>query len=232
MVIINELLIELDGKPILHDFSAQLLPGRITLFIGKSGAGKSTLFKAMVGLLPIKAGQIIINGYTLSALDPKKRAEEIGYVFQQFNLFPHMSVLDNCIDPLLVHGKTMTQAVEIARDILVKLGMFDYQDRYPAHLSGGQQQRVAIARALCLKPRVLLFDEPTASLDPANSLLLAEIMRSLARDGLTIALSSQDSAFIRMIFDRVYLIENGMVAERCDDYGTLEKSSAIARFIG
>ncbi len=231
MVIVNNLTVRIRNQMILDTISCSLEPGRITSFIGKSGAGKTTLLKALVGLTPIEQGEMIINNQKLETLAPRQRSEAIGYVFQDFNLFPHCTVLENCIDPLLVHGIPYQQAKERALLALKDFDMHNFVDKYPSELSGGQQQRVAIARSLCLKPRVLLLDEPTASLDPINTDVLISILRLLVSSGLTIGLSSQDMSFVRKIFDRVYYIEAGKIVELCDGIDNLERCVVIKSFV-
>lgn len=231
MATINNLTVKLQNSTVLKDISCSLLPGRITTFIGKSGAGKTTLLKSLVGLVPIAEGSIVINDKQLSSLSNKQRSEEIGYVFQNFNLFAHLSVLQNCVDPLIVHGMTKKNAVQKALEILQQLEMQDFVDKYPSELSGGQQQRVAIARALCLKPRIILLDEPTASLDPLNTDILVVILKKLAAKGLTIGLSSQDMSFVKKVFDRVYYINSGQIVEGCEGIEAIDSCPLIKKFI-
>jgi ABC-type polar amino acid transport system ATPase subunit len=231
MVIVRNLSVQVKAQALLNAVSCSLLPGRITLLLGKSGAGKTTLLKSLVGLMPITDGEITFDGKPLTTLSATQRAQSIGYVFQDFNLFPHLTVLENCVDPLLVHGVSLELAQARALELLEVLDMESYATKYPAQLSGGQQQRVAIARALCLRPRVLLLDEPTASLDPYNSAILVSLLRSLAAQGLTIALSSQDMDFARTIFDRAYYIEAGNIIETCESKAELRADSAIGTFL-
>lgn len=231
MVTVNNLTVRIKNQLILDNISCSLQPGRITSFIGKSGAGKTTLLKALVGLVPVDQGEIVVNNQKVDAMSPRKRSEEIGYVFQDFNLFPHCTVLENCVDPLIVHGVPYDKAKERALAVLKDFDMHNFAHKYPSELSGGQQQRVAIARSLCLKPRVLLLDEPTASLDPFNTDILITILRSLVASGLIIGLSSQDMTFVRKIFDFVYYIEAGKIVESCDGANNLEKCSVIKKFM-
>ena len=231
MVNVKNLTVSINNQTILNDVSCSLLPGRITCFIGKSGAGKTTLLKALVDLVPITEGEIVINNTQLNSLSYSKRSEEIGYVFQDFNLFSNLTVLQNCMDPLRVHGLNVNDAKKRALDTLEQLGMKDYRDKYPSELSGGQQQRVAIARSLCLNPRVLLLDEPTASLDPINTAQLVTILRALRANKLIIGISSQDMNFVKKIFDRVYYIEQGKIVELCDGIEYVNQCKAIQQFI-
>lgn len=232
MISIHNLTVILQKQTILKSVSCSLLPGNITAFIGKSGAGKTTLLKTLSGLVPPYEGTILLNNKKIVELTNKQRSEEIGYVFQNFNLFPHLSVLHNCTNPLIVHGMSLEQAENRAYEILEHLDMHTFADKYPSELSGGQQQRVAIARALCLNPNILLLDEPTASLDPVNTDILAAILKKLAAQGLTIGLSSQDMNFVRKIFDRVYYMEKGEIVEICENSANLNNCPRIAQFIG
>ncbi len=216
MVTVNKLVIKFQAQIVLKSVSCSLPSGRITIFIGKSGAGKTTLLKSLVGLVPIAQGSIS-NGKEITALSPKQRSEEIGYVFQDFNLFPHLSVLRNCMDPLLVHGMPYGQAEQRAREVLQQLEMQNFIDKYPSELSGGQQQRIAIARALCLRPRILVLDEPTASLDPANSANIALLLQELARRSIAVCIASHDMIFVKQLLDRVYILDNGIIVEAYDE---------------
>ena len=231
MVSINKLIVKLQKQVVLKSVSCTLLPGRITTFIGKSGAGKTTLLKSLIGLFSSSGGIIAINGTQITSLSSKQRSEEIGYVFQDFNLFANLSVLQNCIDPMIVHGMAYDKAMQRALEILEQLEMQNFIDKYPKELSGGQQQRIAIARALCLNPRVLLLDEPTASLDPHNTDILVDILKKLASQGLTIGLSSQDMSFVRKVFDRVYYMQAGEIVEFCDGMEKINSCSSIVKFL-
>jgi len=216
---------------LLDAISCTLLPGRITTFIGKSGAGKTTLLKSLAGLVETTDGTILLNGKQIKQLTPAQRANEIGYVFQDFNLFPHLTVLQNCMNPLLVRGIDKDTAERQTCDVLQELGMRNFINKYPAQLSGGQQQRVAIARALCLQPQALLLDEPTASLDPINTDNLVAIVQKLASTGLTIGVSTQDMQFMNKIFDRTYYIENGKITEFCDTKENIDTCPNIKKFM-
>lgn len=218
MVIVKNLIVKLHHQTVLKSVSCELLSGRITAFVGRSGAGKTTLLKTLAGLVPIANGEITKLG-------------QVGYVFQDFNLFPHLTVLQNCVDPLLVQGMDLAQAQILGQKILTQLEMQAYMNQYPAQLSGGQQQRVAIARALCLKPQILLLDEPTASLDPVNTDILVDILKKLAAQGLVVALSSQDMNFVRKIFDCVYYMQAGEILEKCEGFDQLKNYPLINQFI-
>lgn len=230
MVTIKNLNIQINGQILLDQISAKLIPGSITSFIGKSGAGKTTLLKSIAGLIPTERESVILNNQELSLLTPEQRSKTVGYVFQDFNLFPHLTALENCIDPIVVQNTSYDNARIRALSILHKLQMDMHAQKYPSELSGGQRQRIAIARALCLEPQILLLDEPTASLDPLNTDILVTILQSLAKQNMTIGVSSQDMSFIKKIFDRVYYIESGKITEFCDQK-TISDSPKIARFI-
>jgi polar amino acid transport system ATP-binding protein len=232
MVKVKNVGVEIDDQEILKGITCDLVAGRITLFIGKSGAGKTTLLKSLVGLIPITKGSVMLDGIKISELSPQQRSEAIGYVFQDFNLFAHMTALTNCMDPLMIHRVSYHDAHERVLRIFEQLGIDAYAHKYPRELSGGQQQRVAIARALCLNPRVILLDEPTASLDPSNTGILVAILKALAGQGLTVAVSSQDMSFVRQIFDRVYYMESGEITEYADGLADVDRCVAIQSFIG
>ena len=228
---VKNIIVCVDTKRVVSDVTCTLESGRITSFVGPSGAGKTTVLKACSGLLSLQQGDIVIDGVHLKKLTPSERAEKIGYVFQDFNLFAHMTVVQNCIHPQVIHQVKSKEAYVKALSILTELGMADFKDRYPSQLSGGQKQRVAIARALCLEPKVLLLDEPTASLDPANTDILVSILKELACKGFVIGCSTQDMNFIQKIFDRVYYLEDGKILEYCDGKEHLEQSGMIKKFL-
>jgi ABC-type polar amino acid transport system ATPase subunit len=227
MVTVTDITVRVNNQLLLNHLSITLAPRTITTIIGKSGAGKTTLLKTMVGLMPVSSGTVTINGTLISSMLPAQRAREVGYLFQDFNLFPHFTVLQNCIDPLLVQGISYQEACKRAEAVLEDLDIRQYQERYPSELSGGQKQRVAIARALVLNPRVLLLDEPTASLDPANSDGLVSILKSLAQRGLTIGLSSQDMSFVRKVAEDIYYMHDGSLVEACKGLAQVTSCPAI-----
>lgn len=231
MVIGNNIVVMLQGQEIVQSVSCTLPAGRITAFIGKSGAGKTTLLKVLAGLIAPTGGSVIVAGVDLRGFSLAQRAENSGYVFQEFNLFEHLTVLQNCVDPLIVHGITPVQATRRAQAQLAQLAMSEHCNKYPSELSGGQKQRVAIARALCLQPKVLLLDEPTASLDPINTENLIDILKQLAAQGLTIGFSSQDMSFVRNVFDRVYYMQEGKIIEFCQDVQQLDKNPKMSKFL-
>lgn len=230
-MIIDNLTVQRSEKTILRAVSCALLPGRVTLLLGPSGAGKTTLLKTIAGLVPASSGDIRSENLSLAGLTRKQRAEKIGYVFQDFNLFDNLTVEQNCIDPLLVHGVTHEQAKARAHRLLGEFDMLSFINQYPADLSGGQKQRVALARALCLQPSVLLLDEPTASLDPFNSAILLSILQKLATQGITIVVSCQDVTFAKALFDRAYYMQNGTIIESCEDKKSLADAPLLSAFL-
>ncbi len=231
MVIIDQLQVIIKGQQVLNNLSLLIKPGHITSLIGASGAGKTTLLKAIAGLVPCTKGAITIDNRLITSLTHIQRAEQIGYVFQDFNLFAHMTALENCIDPLLVHGINHEQAVLQAEKLLQQFGLFEHRTKYPHELSGGQKQRVAIARALALNPQLLLLDEPTASLDPANTDILVSTLKSLAASGITIMLSSQDMQFVQKMFDCVHYLQQGTIIASCNDATEINSCPRIKEWL-
>jgi ABC-type polar amino acid transport system ATPase subunit len=205
--------------------------GRITAFIGEGGAGKTTLLKSIVRLIKPSKGEITVSGDSLLKFSVEDQAQKVGFAFQNFNLFNNFTVLKNCTDPLLIKGLSSKDAQEKSIKILNKLRLTEYVDRYPSELSQGQQQRVAIARSLCLEPSILLFDEPTASLDPVNTEILITIIKELADEGITIGVSSQDMSFIKPILDVAYFFQNGEIVEALRAKQFIKNCPRIRSFI-
>ena len=190
--------------------------GEVVVIIGPSGSGKSTALRCINKLEETTSGTIIVDGYNLNdpATDINLVRTEAGMVFQQFNLFPHMSVLDNVtIGPIKVRGMKRDAAVELGLRLLAKVGLEDKAKAYPDQLSGGQKQRVAIARSLAMQPKALLFDEPTSALDPELVGEVLEVMRQLAREGMTMVVVTHEMGFAREVADRVIFIDEGRVQE-------------------
>jgi general L-amino acid transport system ATP-binding protein len=190
--------------------------GERIVICGPSGSGKSTLLRCINRIESWQRGRVVVDGLELTD-DLKKIDEvrrEVGMVFQQFNLFPHLTVLDNCtLAPVWVRKLPRRQAEEIARHYLERVRIPEQADKYPAQLSGGQQQRVAIARALCMQPKIMLFDEPTSSLDPEMVKEVLDTMVALALDGMTMLVVSHEMGFARQVADRVALMDAGQIIE-------------------
>jgi len=208
---------KLSPPPILKDVSFELRKGRITTFMGESGAGKTTLLKCIANLNAYYEGTITCDGKDIKNLNPIQRASTIGFVLQQFHLFPHLSVLKNCTCALVkVMGMNEKEAEIKVNESLDILKMQSFIHAYPSQLSGGQQQRVAIARSLVLQPNILLLDEPTSALDPESKKNLESLLLDLNATGITLAISSHDMPFINRIMDYVYFMEKGEVVEEWD----------------
>ena len=212
---------------VLKGVSFDVRRGDVVSMLGASGSGKSTLLRCINYLETPTSGDILISGESLGFVDaaagPRKprplasinrMRRDLGFVFQQFNLWPHMTVLGNVIEaPLRVRGLARKDAADIAHDCLRRVHLADKADVYPARLSGGQQQRVAIARALAMQPKVMLFDEPTSSLDPELTDEVLSVMRELAGDGTTMIVVTHEMGFAREVSDRVLFLHNGLIEE-------------------
>ena len=196
--------------------SAHIKPKEVVVIIGPSGSGKSTYLRCLNGLETLTSGHIIIDGVDLASkkTDLNKVRREVGMVFQQFNLFPHKTVLENIIlAQKVVRKRKNDDAIEKARMLLQKVGIAEKENEYPIRLSGGQQQRVAIARALAMDPKIMLFDEPTSALDPEMVGEVLEVMKQLAREGMTMVVVTHEMGFAREVADRVLFMDQGKVVE-------------------
>lgn len=198
------------SKQILQGISVCFPQGEISLLVGKSGAGKSSLMRCMAQLETAYEGQVLFNGQSIQGLAASRRAQTLTYIAQGYALFPHLTALDNCSQPLQVVAKMqVSEAKQKAMAVMNSLGMAEYASAYPCELSGGQQQRIAIARALALDPQVLLLDEPSSALDPENSAQVAKILKELASQGKTLVISTQDMFFAEQLRATSYCIDNG-----------------------
>lgn len=231
MITVKNLSLQLQGKPILNNVNVAITKGRITIFIGASGAGKTSLIKSVAQVYKHYVGDILLYGQDAKQLSAQQRAQAMGVVFQHGYLFPHLTVLNNCVQPQVINGIAADVAHEHAFKQLEQLHIAHLASAYPGHLSGGQQQRVAIARALCLQPAVLLLDEPSSALDPHNTKLLATLLKNLNEAGVTIALCSHDVLLVKELLDRVYLLENGAVVEEADFHAQLPIGKQITAFL-
>lgn len=201
---------------VLDGIDLTVREGERIVVCGPSGSGKSTMIRCINGLEPFNGGSVVVNGIDLTpkarVLDSVRR--NVGMVFQQFNLFPHLTVLENCtLAPRWVHKVSEREAERMALHYLEKVRIPEQADKYPRQLSGGQQQRVAIARSLCVKPRIMLFDEPTSSLDPEMVKEVLDTMADLAQDGMTIVCVTHEMGFARRIADRIVFMDRGRIVE-------------------
>jgi len=211
---------------VLQDVSLQIKRQEVVVILGPSGSGKTTFIRCVNHLEKIQSGRIFVNGHLIGyrevngKLVEDKEAniatqrQEIGMVFQRFNLFPHKTALENIIEaPTQVRGMPKDEALEMGRALLTRVGLAAKETAYPAQLSGGQQQRVAIARALAMKPALMLFDEPTSALDPEMIGEVLEVMKELAREGMTMIVVTHEMGFAREVADRVVMMDDGQIIE-------------------
>lgn len=217
------------SSEVLKGIDLEVNSGEIVVIVGPSGGGKTTLLRCVNGLEYCDKGTIEIDNKYLCENgfygDKKKFNEarsEIGLVFQNFNLFPHMSVIENIIEaPKRVLNQSEEEAIKKAKDILTFLGLIDKINNYPYELSGGQKQRVAIGRALALNPKLMCFDEPTSALDPGLTGEVASLIRSLAKDGMSMLIITHDMSFAEKVADRIYSMNNGILSTG-NFYNTVE----------
>ncbi len=201
---------------VLKGIDATIGEGEIVIILGPSGSGKSTMLRCINYLEKIDTGNLLVDGTDLgrSKANTEKVRRNIGMVFQLFNLFPHLSVLENLmLAPLTVQKMSKEQARSVSLELLERVGIRDKAEAYPSQLSGGQQQRVAIARALAMNPKIMLFDEPTSALDPEMIREVLDVMRDLARSGITMVTVTHEMGFAREVADRVLFIDGGKIVE-------------------
>jgi len=201
----------------LNNVSMSMSLGEKVVIIGPSGSGKSTLLRSINKLETVDSGTIIVDGLDVNApsTDINKLRMELGMVFQSFNLFPHKTVLENLtLAPIKLKGMSKAEADETALKLLEKVGIGEKAHVYPAKLSGGQQQRVAIARALAMSPKIMLFDEPTSALDPEMIGEVLDVMVTLAKEGMTMAVVTHEMGFAREVADRVVFMDHGAIIEQ------------------
>lgn len=220
----NETLIKVEdlkksfGKiDVLKGISTEITKGEVVCIIGPSGSGKSTFLRCLNLLEEPTGGHIYFDNTDIT--DPNVNInlhrQKMGMVFQQFNLFPHMTVLKNMtVSPIKVLGISKEDAEKCAMELLERVGLADRANAYPSQLSGGQKQRVAIVRALCMQPEVMLFDEPTSALDPEMVGEVLEVMKALAKDGMTMAVVTHEMGFAKEVADKVFFIDEGIIMEQ------------------
>jgi len=222
---------------VLKDLSLQITRGEVVVVIGPSGSGKSTLLRCLNYLEPVQSGEIWIDGIRLDHHKTNIRAvrAEVGIVFQSFNLFPHLTALRNVmLAPLVVRKRPEAEVRQAAVAMLTKVGLQEKIDVYPSQLSGGQQQRVAIARALAMEPKLMLFDEVTSALDPELVREVLDVMKQLARDGMTMIVVTHEMGFAREVADRVIFMDEGRILEEGTAAGIFDhpKSPRTKEFLG
>ncbi|WP_017800035.1 L-cystine ABC transporter ATP-binding protein TcyN [Winslowiella toletana] len=220
---VSKLVKQFNGQTVLHGIDLEVSSGEVVAIIGPSGSGKTTLLRS-INLLEvpdsgtIKVGNILIDAaMAISKQKEKVRQlrQQVGFVFQSFNLFPHRSVLENIIEgPVIVKGENRAEAVARARQLLEKVGLQGKEESYPRRLSGGQQQRVAIARALAMRPAVILFDEPTTALDPELVGEVLSTIRALAQEKRTMVIVTHEMSFARDVADRAIFMDQGKIVEQ------------------
>lgn len=215
MITVKGLRKSFGAAEVLRGIDLFVAESEVVVIIGPSGSGKSTLLRCINYLEEPTAGSVEIDGTVLrndSSINEIRA--EVGMVFQRFNLFPHMTVLENImLAPVKVRRQPPDEAEKVARTFLEKVGLGDRGSAYPAQLSGGQQQRVAIARALAMRPKVMLFDEPTSALDPEMVQEVLNVMKELAREGMTMVVVTHEMGFAREVGDRVLFVDQGVIVE-------------------
>ena len=218
MINITNLYKNFGDLEVLKNISTEIKKGEIISIIGPSGSGKSSFLRCINKLEEPSSGHIYIDGMDLmdKNTDINKVRERVGMVFQHFNLFPNMTVLDNLtLSPIMVKKESKEEAEKYALSLLEKVGLSDKANSYPTQLSGGQKQRIAIARALAMKPEVILFDEPTSALDPEMIKEVLDVMRDLAKEGMTMLIVTHEMGFARNVGNRILFMDKGEIIEDC-----------------
>ena len=216
MITIKNLVKSYGKKEVLKSLSTVIEDGKVVVVIGPSGSGKSTFLRCLNKLEQVNGGQIFFNDVQITDenVDIDKIRQKIGMVFQHFNLFPHKSILDNItLAPINLGIMNRKESEDLALELLEKMGLKDKANSYPASLSGGQKQSVAIARALAMKPEVMLFDEATSALDPEMVGEVLNVMKSLAKDGMTMVVVTHEMGFAKEVADKVLFMEDGIIYE-------------------
>ena len=221
---------------VLRDIDLTVARKERIVICGPSGSGKSTLIRCINRLEEHQSGRIVVDGIELTSdlrsIDAVRA--DAGMVFQQFNLFPHLSVLENCtLAQIWVRGRPKAEAEEVAMKFLTRVRIPEQANKYPAQLSGGQQQRVAIARALCMNPKIILFDEPTSALDPEMIKEVLDTIRSLADDGMTMLIVTHERGFARQVADRIIFMDEGQIIEanRPEEFFSNPRHERTKRFL-
>ena len=220
----------------LNGINCEIKKGEVVVIVGPSGSGKSTLLRSLNLLETPTSGQIFFEGVNITdkKVNINQHRKKMGMVFQQFNLFPHMTVLKNMtIAPMKLLGKSKQEAEEYAMELLKRVGLDDRADAYPSQLSGGQKQRIAIVRALCMQPDVMLFDEPTSALDPEMVGEVLEVMKALAKEGMTMVVVTHEMGFAKEVADRIIFIDEGIIREQAPpkDFFENPKNERLKNFL-
>ena len=221
---------------VLTECSTQVAKGDVVVVCGPSGSGKSTLIKTVNGLEPFQKGRITVDGIEVGApaTDMSKLRSRIGMVFQNFELFPHLSIRENLtLAQIKVLGRSKDEAIERGLQYLDRVGLIEQKDKFPGQLSGGQQQRVAIARALAMDPIAMLFDEPTSALDPEMINEVLDVMVGLAQDGMTMMVVTHEMGFAKKVANRVIFMDKGLIVEDCtkDEFFGAQRSDRARDFL-
>ena len=221
---------------VLKGVNAEINKGDVMVVIGASGSGKSTFLRCLNLLEEPTGGSIVFNGTDITdkSVDINIHRQKMGMVFQQFNLFPHMTVLKNMtLAPMKLMGKTKEEAESEAMELLERVGLADRADSYPSQLSGGQKQRIAIVRALCMNPEVMLFDEPTSALDPEMVGEVLEVMKQLAKEGMTMVVVTHEMGFAREVATKVVFVDEGVIVEEAppEEFFANPKSPRLKDFL-
>mgnify|MGYP006267747627 CR=1 FL=1 len=236
MIRIEHLVKSFGSLEVLKDISTEITTGEVVAIVGPSGSGKSTLLRCINLLEVPTAGMILIDGVDITSpkCDIMKIRQNVGMVFQHFNLFPHKTVMENITyAPIKIKGMTKADAHQVGLDLLLKVGLAEKADTYPSRLSGGQKQRVAIARALAMQPDVMLFDEPTSALDPEMVKEVLDVMKSLADTGITMAIVTHEMGFAREVANRILFLDGGYLVEDAspDIFFSTPKSDRAQQFL-
>lgn len=222
MIDIDQLQKKFGENEVLKNISLTIPAHQVVAVIGPSGSGKSTFLRCINGLESITGGKVTVNGHEINVKAPIKALkktiyairQETGMVFQQFNLYPHKTVIENVMEALVVVKKMSKQeAKNIAKPLLARVGLGEKENAYPSQLSGGQQQRVAIARALAMEPKIMLFDEPTSALDPELVGEVLNVMKDLAEEGMTMVIVTHEMKFAKDVADRILFMADGVIVE-------------------
>ncbi|MGG3797610.1 amino acid ABC transporter ATP-binding protein [Metabacillus fastidiosus] len=233
---VRNLMKKFGDKTILDDIDLSVPKGKVVVILGPSGCGKSTFLRCLNGLEAIQSGDILLNGKNLTdkKIEWQKIRQKIGMVFQSYDLFPNMTVIENILlGPLKVQKRNKQEVLVQARQLLSRIGLADREHDYPRQLSGGQKQRIAIVRALCMNPEIMLFDEVTASLDPEMVREVLDVILQLAEQGMTMIIVTHEMNFARLVADEIIFMDKGQICEsgQPEDFFTDPKTDRAKQFL-